>query len=105
MKARSSVVASLPSDSGIAIAANDVAQNLERFHETRTGTIEILVAVSDEYSAIAHGAQRRPHRIRCEAMPVAFRLIDREAARQDDNDVRIGACEIVPCDPRRVHAG
>ena len=77
------------------------SQDFQRLHHTRARTVEELIAVDDENLIALNGAEPIPGGIRRHQMQIALRVFDPEAARRDDDDLWIGAYEVVPGDPRR----
>ena len=87
------------------LGMQNLCKDFQRFNQPGPGSVEILVAVGQEYAILLDGAQPWPIGLggeRTQFMPCVF---DVEAARQDQKDIRVGLADHLPCHPRRMLAG
>src|SRR5713101_4792755 len=83
----------------------DLGQNLQRFDQARTGTIEILVAVGQEDAPIRRGPQLPPIGPPGQGGHFGAGPGEVEAARHDDDVFGIMLAHGFPVEPGRMFAG
>src|SRR5438045_1364299 len=69
-------------------------ENLERIHDPRAGPVEVRVAVSEEHAPLTHAPPLAPGQDSRKRVELRHGSLEREAARLDEDHVRIEACEL-----------
>src|SRR5205823_10250620 len=82
-----------------------LGKNLKRLYQPRARAVEKLVAVGQEHPTLTHRLERSPFRFPSKHGHVASRPLQVEAARQNDDDIRIAGRQLFPGHPRRMLAG